>query len=302
MYELAPNVFAETTYHHSNPGFVVTPDGVICIDSPLIPAEARAWRQVIAQTSNDLPILYVVVTDHHRGHCLGSQWLSEDVIAHEQAWRHMRNYGENFKQRVRDSFKRKPEIRSQFDDLRIIVPSVTFIDHMTLVRGGPGRVGAVAAGGEAADRSEKIIRILHVGGHTPATCLVWLPVDRVLFAGDIVWIDQHPFMTQANSSEWLQALDFIRHLQPAYIVPGHGPLCDLSALDRLTEYLTFLRQRALDLFLAGRTKQETASLLIPELKPWFPIPPERSPKIESQIRSGIGRVYDEHRRQHLARS
>lgn len=299
MYELSPNVFAETTYHHSNPGFVVTPDGVICIDSPLIPAEARAWRQVIAETSHDLPILYVIVTDHHRGHCLGSQWLSENVIAHEQAWRHMRNYSENFKQRVRDSFKRKPEIRSQFDDLRIVVPKVTFVDNMTLVRGGPGRLGASSS--EGADR-EKIIRILHVGGHTPATCLVWLPVDRVLFAGDIVWIDQHPFMTQANSSEWLLALEYIRHLQPTYIVPGHGPLCDLSSLDRLTEYLTFLRQRALDLLLAGRTKQETASLLIPELKPWFPIPPERSPKIESQIRSGIGRVYDEHRRQHLARA
>lgn len=289
MYELAPNVFTETTFHHSNPGFVVTVDGVICIDSPLIPAEARAWRQTIAQTSGGLPILYVIVTDHHRGHCLGSQWLSDTVIAHEQAWRHMRNYGDNFKQRVRDSFKRKPEIRSQFDDLRIIVPSITFVDNMTLVRGSP-------------DQGDKIIRILHVGGHTPATSMVWLPADRVLFAGDIVWIDQHPFMTQANSAEWLRALDHIRRLNPAYIIPGHGPICDLSALDRLTEYLTFLRQRALDLYLAGRTKQETASLLIPDLKPWFPIPPERSPKIESQIRSGIGRVYDEHRRTYTAAS
>ena len=278
MHELAPGVYSETSFHHSNPGFIVTPDGVVCIDSPLIPAEARAWRKVIDDTSGGLPILYVIVTDHHRGHCLGSQWLSHNVIAQEQAWRHMRNYGDNFKQRVRDSFKRKPDIRSQFDDLQIVVPTITFQDRMTLVRG------------------DKVIRIIHVGGHTPATCMVWLPTDRVLFAGDIVWIDQHPFMTQANSLEWLRALEFVRQLQPAYIVPGHGPICDISALDRLIEYLAFLRQRTLDLYLAGRTKQETASLLIPELKPWFPIPPERSPKIESQIRSGIGRVYDEHRR------
>lgn len=288
MYELAPYVFAETAFHHSNPGFIVTNDGVICVDSPLIPAEARAWRQMIDATSGNRPILYVIVTDHHRGHCLGSQWLSDTVIAHEQAWRHMRNYGENFIQRVRDSFKRRPEIRAQFDELRIVVPSITFVDNLTLVRPMPEGKG------------DKIIRIIHVGGHTPATSIVWLPTDRVLFAGDIVWIDQHPFMTQANSLEWLQALDLIRRLKPAYIVPGHGPICDLSGLDRLTEYLTYLRQRTLDLFLAGRSKQETAALLIPELKPWFPIPPERSPKIESQIRSGIGRVYDEHRRQHMA--
>ena len=283
MYELAPQVYTETNFQHSNPGFVVTDEGVICIDSPLIPAEARAWRQTIAEVSGDKPILYVIVSDHHRGHCLGSQRLSERVIAHELAWKHMRNYSDNFKQRVRDSFKKQPEIRAQFDELRIIVPTITFQDRLTIVRG------------------DRVIRILHVGGHTPATSMVWLPVEKVLFAGDIVWIDQHPFMTQANSADWLKALDFIRTLQPRYIVPGHGPLCDVTALDRLTEYLTFLRQRALDLFNAGRTKQETASLLIPELKPWFPIPQTRSPKIESQIRSGIGRVYDEHRRAYEAR-
>ncbi|NOX63379.1 MAG: MBL fold metallo-hydrolase [Chloroflexi bacterium] len=278
MHELAPGIYAETSFHHSNPGFVVTAEGVICIDSPMIPAEAKAWRKTIDETSGGLPILYVVITDHHRGHCLGSQWLSRTVIAHELAWKHMRNYGDNFKQRVRDSFKRKPEIRAQFDELEIIVPTITFQDALTLVRGG------------------KIIRVIHVGGHTPATSMVWLPADKVLFAGDIVWIDQHPFMTQANSAEWLKALEFIRELDPKYIVPGHGPICEVSALDRLEEYLLYLRKRTFDLFNAGRTKQETASLLIPELKPWFPIPSERSPKIESQIRSGIGRVYDEHRR------
>jgi len=279
MHELAPHVYARTTLPHSNPGFIVTPEGVICIDSPLIPNEARAWRQTIDEVSGGLPILYVIISDHHRGHCLGSQYLSDRVIAHEVAWKHMRNYGDNFKQRVRDSFKRKPDIRVQFDNLEIIVPTITFQDALTIMRG------------------DKVVRVLHVGGHTPATSMVWLPADRVLFAGDIVWIDQHPFMTQAHSGEWLEALRFIRALAPRHIVPGHGPICDVSAINRLEEYLLFLRQRTLDLYQAGRAKQETASLLIPELKPWFPIPPERSSKIESQIRSGIGRVYDEHRRQ-----
>jgi cyclase len=283
MFELAPGVYAETSFYNSNTGFIVTSEGVICFDTPMIPNEARAWRAMIDEASGGKPIRYVIVTDHHRGHCLGSQWLSDVVIAHEIAWKHMRNYSDNFKQRVRDSFKKQPDIRAQFDDLRIIVPTITFQDRLTIVRG------------------DRVIRILHVGGHTPATSMVWLPVEKVLFAGDIVWIDQHPFMTQANSAEWLKALDFIRALQPRYIVPGHGPLCDVTALDRLTDYLSFLRRRTLNLFNAGRTKQETASLLIPELKPWFPIPSVRSPKIESQIRSGIGRVYDEHRRAYEAR-
>ncbi|NOZ48813.1 MAG: MBL fold metallo-hydrolase [Chloroflexi bacterium] len=282
MYELAPQVYAETNFHNSNPGFMVTSEGVICFDSPMIPEEGKAWRRTIDEVSGGLPILYVVISDHHRGHCLGSQWLSDTVIAHELAWKHMRNYGDNFKHRVRSAFKKRPDIRAQFDDLRIVVPSITFQDNITIVRG------------------ERIARVLHVGGHTPATSMIWLPTEKILFAGDVVWIDQHPFMTQANSKEWLNALDFIRRLNPQHIVPGHGPICDTRILDRLTAYLSFLRKRTLDLYHAGRTKQQVASLLIPELKPWFPIPPERSSKIESQIRSGIGRAFDEHRRAHEA--
>ncbi len=279
MFELAPGVYAETSFYNSNTGFIVTNEGIVCFDTPMIPNEAKAWRQTIDETSGGLPILYVVITDHHRGHCLGSQWLSEVVIAHEIAWKHMRNYSDNFKQRVRDSFKKQPEIRAQFTNLRIVVPTITFQDKLTVVRGN------------------RVVRVIHVKGHTPATSIIWLPKERVLFAGDIVWLDQHPFMTQANSKEWLEALRLIKKLNPKYIVPGHGPICSVRELDYLIEYLTFLRQRTKNLFDAGLTKQETASLLTPEMRPWFPIPPKRSSKIESQIRSGIGRVYDEFRRE-----
>ncbi len=278
MFELAPGVYAETGFYNSNTGFMVTSEGVICFDTPMIPGEAKAWRKTIDEISQGQRIRYVIITDHHRGHCLGSQWLSDLVVAHELAWKHMRNYGENFKQRVRDSFKKFPEIRAQFDDLRIVVPKITFQDRLTIVRGN------------------RVVRVIHVKGHTPATSIIWLPKERVLFAGDIVWLDQHPFMTQANSAEWLDALRLIKKLNPKYIVPGHGPVCGVNELDYLIEYLTFLRQRTKNLFDAGLTKQEVASLLTPEMRPWFPIPPKRSSKIESQIRSGIGRVYDEFRR------
>ena len=279
MFELAPGVYAETSFYNSNTGFIVTNEGVVCFDTPMIPNEAKAWRAMIDETSGGKPIPYVIVTDHHRGHCLGSQWLSDVVIAHEIAWKHMRNYSDNFKQRVRDSFKKQPEVRAQFTDLRIVVPTITFQDKLTVVRGN------------------RVVRVIHVKGHTPATSIVWLPKERVLFSGDIVWLDQHPFMTQANSREWLEALQLIQKLNPTYIVPGHGPICSVKELDYLIEYLTFLRERTRNLFDAGLTKQETASLLTPEMRPWFPIPSKRSSKIESQIRSGIGRVYDEFRRE-----
>ena len=276
MQELAPGVFVETTTRGSNPGVIVTDVGVIVVDTPQVPAEAKALRAEIARLTGDKPILYVINTDHHRGHILGNQWFKPaPVIAHDVAWAHMKGYSENFKQRVIDSFKKEPHIQAQFADLEIVPPTLTFSKRLYLFHGG------------------REVRILWIGGHTPATSIVWLPVELILFTGDAVWVDQHPYMAQANSKEWLEGLTYIRKLDAQYIVPGHGPVCDREATERISEYIRHMRSRVRSLYRAGKSKQETANMLVGELLGWFPIPPDRKSKIESQIKSGIGRVWTE---------
>ncbi|NOZ28349.1 MAG: MBL fold metallo-hydrolase [Chloroflexi bacterium] len=282
MQELAPGVFAETDFRGSNPGFILTDEGAVVVDTPQIPAEARALRETIERLSGGKPILYVINTDHHRGHILGNQWFQPaPVIAHDIAWKHMNGYTENFKQRVYDSFRREPEIQAQFLDLQIIKPTLTFSKRMYLFLGG------------------REIRIIWVGGHTPATSIVWLPAEKVAFVGDAVWVDQHPYMGQANSKEWLEGLTYIRRLNAEYIVPGHGPVCGREATERMSEYIRHMRSRVRSLYRAGKSKQETANLLVGDLITWFPIPRERRSRIESQIKSGIGRVWTEMHREGL---
>jgi hypothetical protein len=46
----------------------------------------------------------------------------------------------------------------------------------------------------------------------------------------------------------------------------------------------------------GYTKQETASSLVKSLVPMFPVPADRRGKIESQIKQGINRVYNEYKK------
>ena len=103
----------------------------------MVPARAQAWRKHVAEASSNARILYVINTDHHRGHSLGNQfYLPAPVVAHERAWKEMRGYTDNFKQRVRDSFKKEPDIQVQFNDLQIIRPEITFKKRLTLLRGG----------------------------------------------------------------------------------------------------------------------------------------------------------------------
>jgi cyclase len=278
--ELVPGVFINNHYRGCTPGFIHTEEGIILVDSPLIPKQAIDWREQIEEEYPGEPFLFLINTDHHRGHALGNQYfMPVTVIAHERAHKEMSGYTDNFKERVRNSFKREPEIQAQLHNIEIIPPHITFTNRAKLLYG------------------EREIELIFVGGHTPATSIVWLPAEKVCFVGDIVWVDQHPYMAQGNTMEWLAALQLIRDLGATYLVPGHGPICGPEATYRVEEYIRFMRERVHAYYLEGKNKNETKSGLVGEMLEWFPVPPERKAKIESQIKSGLNRVYREIQRE-----
>lgn len=278
--ELADGVFINNNYRGCTPGFIHTEEGIVLVDAPLIPKQALDWRAQIDEEYPEQPYLYLVNTDHHRGHALGNQYfMPVKVIAHERAHKEMSGYTDNFKERVRNSFKREPEIQAQLNDIEIIPPHVTFTNRAKLLFG------------------TRAVELIFVGGHTPATSIVWLPEEKICFVGDILWVDQHPYMAQGNTLEWLAALELIRTLGAEQLVPGHGPVCGPEATYRVAEYIEFMRQRVRDYYQEGKSKNETKSGLVSEMVEWFPVPPERKAKIESQIKSGLNRVFREIQRE-----
>ncbi len=276
MREISPGIFVETDQRGANYSAILTDDGFVVIDSPIVPRQAIAFRDDLKRIAGDKPFLYIINTDHHRGHIVGNQYfVPTPVIAHDIAWKHMKGYGDNFKQRVIDSFKKEPEIQAQFTDIQIIIPKITFSHRLDIVRGG------------------RDIRIIRIGGHTAATSAIWLPDEKILFVGDAVWVDQHPYMAQGNSKEWLDGLTFIRKLRSDQIVPGRGPVCGREGTERMSEYIRYMRARVRTFHRQGRTKQETVQTVLREMVGWFPIQPALKSKTESQIKQGIGRIWNE---------
>jgi len=287
MQEIAPGVYVELEYRGANVGFVVTDEGVIAVDTPILPEQAKHWRRQMVRLSGSKPVLYMINTDHHRGHIMGNQYfLPAPIIAHERAWRDMRGYGDNFKQRVIDSFKREPELQAQFSlsTMRIVRPQITFSKRLTLRKAG------------------REMHLIHIGGHTMATSIIWLPVEGVLFVGDTVWIEEHPYMAQSSSRDWVAGLELIRQIDPAVIIPGHGPLCGLKEVDYMISFLRHMRERVWEFYQKGIGKHETGTALVEDLRSWFNVPQNRRSKIHSQIKSGVGRTYEEFRRADNARA
>ncbi len=276
MREISPGIFVETDQRGANYGAILTSEGCIIIDTPIVPKQAVAFREELRRMSGDKPFLYIINTDHHRGHIVGNQYfMPTPVVAHDIAWKHMKGYGDNFKQRVIDSFKKEPEIQAQFTNIQIVVPKITFSHRLDIVRGG------------------RDLRIMKIGGHTAATSVIWLPNERILFVGDAVWVDQHPYMAQANSKEWLDGLTYIRKFKADQIVPGRGPVCGRDATEQMSEYIRYMRARVRTFHRQNRSKQETVQTVLREVVGWFPISPALKSKTESQIKQGIGRIWNE---------
>jgi glyoxylase-like metal-dependent hydrolase (beta-lactamase superfamily II) len=82
------------------------------------------------------------------------------------------------------------------------------------------------------------VRILSVApAHSDSDLLLWLPEERVIFCGDVVFSGGGVVAySEVGMRLWAKALDRIIELNPRIIVPGHGGLCDVEHIKELRHY------------------------------------------------------------------
>jgi glyoxylase-like metal-dependent hydrolase (beta-lactamase superfamily II) len=208
----------------SNAAFVVTPEGVVVVDALGAPVLARELLAAI-RTITPLPVKQVVVTHYHADHIYGLQVFKDagaTIVAHEQG----RSYLTSDAAQLRLQASRQ-ELAPWIDAHTRLVPADRWIS-------APERF---TLGG--------VEFLLQPAGpaHTPEDLVLVLPQQRVLIAGDLVFRGRVPFVGQADSARWVRSLDALLALQPALIVPGHGPVSSDAAADLVLtrDYLVHLR-------------------------------------------------------------
>ena len=213
----------------SNAAFVVTDDSVLVFDALGSPALAEDLVAEIRRVT-PLPIRHVVVSHYHADHIYGLQVfkaLGAQILAHESG----RAYLHSATAELRLQASRQ-ELAPWIDVRTRLVPADRWLAGST----------ALTIGGTE-------FRIEHAGpAHTGEDLVVYLPQHKVLLAGDIVFRGRVPFVGQADSGAWVQALDKPLRYDAQIIVPGHGPVSrDARADLQLTrDYLVFLRRAMAD--------------------------------------------------------
>jgi glyoxylase-like metal-dependent hydrolase (beta-lactamase superfamily II) len=208
-----------------NAGFVVSDSGVVVIDALASPQQAEALVRAI-RTVTSKPIRWLVLTHHHPDHHFGAivfRRLGAQVIAHPD-------------RRVLASESGEDALLA--DWVRVVgldamrgfefadVPDRPVTGRDTLSLGG------------------RTLIIIHPGaGHSAGDLMVWLPRERILFAGDLLIEDGVTMVVDGSSGGLLRALTLIDSLGPRSAVPGHGaiPVRPAALVARTRRYITTLQ-------------------------------------------------------------
>jgi len=200
---LGDGLYAYTAEGDPNTGIIVGDDGVMVIDTQATPVMAQ---QVIARIREvtDKPVKYVVLSHYHAVRVLGaSAYGAEQIIASRDTFDLIVERGQ---QDYESEVARFPRLFQSVETVPGLTwPSIVFERSLTLFMG------------------KREVRILQLGrGHTKGDTVVWLPKEKVMFAGDLVEYGATPYTGDAYLQEWPETLANLRALKPEKLVPGRG--------------------------------------------------------------------------------
>ncbi|MEO8605887.1 MAG: MBL fold metallo-hydrolase [bacterium] len=251
--ELGNDVFAclqpDRGLGWSNSGLINRGGGVVVDtfwDLPrtrqLIAEYARVWRQ---------PATRVVNTHHNGDHCWGNQLFpGAELIGHRLCAAAFGKEKPEAMQALRSMVDAPdPAVANlarelapyDFSGIQLTPPTTLFDERLDL------------------DVDGMRVELIYVGpAHTAGDTIVYLPEQRIVFTGDVLFRLCTPIGWEGTYNGWINALDRIAALDPAVVVPGHGPLCGVEGLREMQAYLRYIRSESAVHFAAGRTVEEAS--------------------------------------------
>jgi glyoxylase-like metal-dependent hydrolase (beta-lactamase superfamily II) len=194
---------------------------VMLVDAQLAKASAAKVLQEIKETKKPLSIIYI--THEHADHFLGLEVF-----------------------------------KGAYPGVRIIATSAVVdrinkvyrekVDKWQKILGSAASSQVVEIGkfdgGYIDFEGSRIQVIKDIQGDTDQNTMLWIPGQRILIAGDVLFDDIHVYTAETDSNaraKWLDTLRKVRELKPSVVVPGHskvGTALDAStAVDFTERYL-----------------------------------------------------------------
>lgn len=104
-----------------------------------------------------------------------------------------------------------------------------------------------------------LVEVQNIGrAYSAADTIVWLPDEAVLITGAAVVNGVHPASWSGSIEQWRAACVQLVALRPAVVVPGYGPVTDITGIIDLRDYLEHLHSEAEVRYRKGMPVEEAA--------------------------------------------
>jgi hypothetical protein len=281
MKKLHKNIFWQAASDNTNLGCVIGEDGVVCIDLPQDPDEARTWRAQIAEFS-DKPIRAVMFTSSDRLNSEALAVIGAPAILHDSAFAQMPMPAEPMMMQVLE-----PSGMPLLRDVGA-TPHVTFSRSATFVLGV---------------KQTTYVDIVHQGGYSTDASFVIPRGSGIAFTGDHVAVGQPPLLAQGHFEQWQAVLAALKKNKAiTTVVPGRGAPGDpAAAADETLDYIKTATTRVKALVRANRSRSDAAALASELVAIYMPKAGRGAhaktatnlDAVYRQARAGLERIYDD---------
>jgi glyoxylase-like metal-dependent hydrolase (beta-lactamase superfamily II) len=263
--EIADGVFAYLqvgSWGFSNAGLVRSGDSALLVDTLY---DLKLTQRMLNEMRRVTPRIDNVVNTHANGdHCWGNQLLGDAKITSSRAaalemLELSPKLMHNLVQAARAIVKLGPLARAP---LRLLgrlgverAGALAEAAELIAERFGPFDFGPISLrvpdttfeGRLTLNVGDKLVELMEVGpAHTKGDVIVYVPSDRVVYTGDILFIGSHPIIWDGPIDNWIRACDVILGLDVDVVVPGHGPLTDKRGVQETKDYWLRVKQLAAD--------------------------------------------------------
>jgi glyoxylase-like metal-dependent hydrolase (beta-lactamase superfamily II) len=242
MRALTPHLwYLQSPTYQTNTGIVITGTRACLIDPGIVPAELDAIDAFVSARGAE--VRTIILTHAHWDHLLGPERFPDAVVVAHARYREV--VARHRADLVRQVARWRAASALSPGAFTPPAPTLTFTARLVLHDNG-GRMVITAA-----------------PGHAPDHCVVYLPEEQVLWAGDMLSDREIP-MAMDGVASYRATLDRLAALDIAVLVPGHGsPALARNAIrarfDQDRRYLAALEvcvRKAVD---QGATLSETVA-------------------------------------------